>query len=432
MTSDSGLELLGLLAADTIVIPSSAPAPVQVAARRAKAAFGDRIQICNGVNDHVELQASHDNLPANGGRTIWVAGDYNITQKVRLTKSIKLDGYGARLLSTANILMLETEWHWLGYDGETFSPWSPMSVKGLYIQNSTGSGATGLHILDTYAARFQDIMVKDCDYGVHLENVGDTCETCFLENIWIWDPLKGLYLEGAVGYTSFSHCNFEQIRMNLLRDTAIGFEMNANAMLDHGRAHIGIYMSAIASAHYSGFKLAGRIEASDIDWYIENWVTDDTAVYGIEVVGTPALQSPIRFTNYGEDPTALVYPLDNTSLQSFDYDKGYTNMRKVIKRNVNQQARYIMLIEDIDGTNRMEMLMQPDNTFQIITADPMYAPAMNFQWREVQQPTIYPLSADPNTAGWGAAHKGRMWVNTTDNTIKYWNGSAIKVLATVP
>jgi len=326
--------------------------------------------------------------------------------------------------------MLETEWHWLGYDGASFDPWSPMSIKGLYIQNSAGSGATGLHILDTYAARFQDIMIKDCDYGAHLENVGDTCETCFLENIWVYNPLKSLYLEGTVAYPSFSHCNFEQIRINLLRDTAIGFEMNANSMLNHGRAHIGVYLSDIEDAHYSAFKLAGRIEASDIDWYTQNWVTvpHATAVYGIEVVGTPPLQSPVRYANYGEVPTALVTPAD-AYLRSFNYDKGYAPGREVIKRLVDQQARYIMLIEDLDGTNRMEMLMQDNNKFQIITADPMFAPAMDWQWRELQQPTIYPVAADPGTGGWGAAHKGRIWFNTTTSLFKYWDGSAIKVIA---
>lgn len=383
MTTDSGLEILGLLAADTIVIPSSAPAPIQVAARRAKAAFGERIQICDGVADEEQLQASHDNLPTNGGRTIWVAGDYNITQKVRFTRPIKLDGYGARLLSTADIVMLETEWHWLGHDGGVFDPWSPMSIKGLYIQNSVGSGATGLHILDTYGARFQDIMIKDCDYGSHLENVGDTCENCFLENIWIWDPLKALWLEGAADpLTSFCHCNFEQIRINLLRDTAIGFEMNANSLLAHGRAHIGVHLDDHDVATYTSFKLAGRIEASDIDWFTENFVTvaHATAVYGIEVVGTPALQSPIRYANYGFAPTALVTPND-ANQRAIIWNKDYTGGVHIIKRLVDQQVVDLLRIEDLDGTVRVRVHMQADNRLQLATTDTFRAPTIAAQVR---------------------------------------------------
>ncbi|MEZ0390944.1 MAG: beta strand repeat-containing protein, partial [Pseudobdellovibrionaceae bacterium] len=37
-------------------------------------------------------------------------------------------------------------------------------------------------------------------------------------------------------------------------------------------------------------------------------------------------------------------------------------------------------------------------------------------------------AADPSTAGWGAAEKGRTWYNTTSNSIKYWNGSAVQAL----
>jgi len=38
------------------------------------------------------------------------------------------------------------------------------------------------------------------------------------------------------------------------------------------------------------------------------------------------------------------------------------------------------------------------------------------------------FASDPNTAGWGAAEKGRAWFNTTSNQVKYWDGSAIQSL----
>lgn len=38
------------------------------------------------------------------------------------------------------------------------------------------------------------------------------------------------------------------------------------------------------------------------------------------------------------------------------------------------------------------------------------------------------LSSDPSTTGWGANQKGEAWFNTTENVIKYWDGSAIKSL----
>ena len=45
---------------------------------------------------------------------------------------------------------------------------------------------------------------------------------------------------------------------------------------------------------------------------------------------------------------------------------------------------------------------------------------------QLQKVALYPLASDPNTAGWGAAQKGIVWFNTTDNIFRYWDGSAIK------
>ena len=41
---------------------------------------------------------------------------------------------------------------------------------------------------------------------------------------------------------------------------------------------------------------------------------------------------------------------------------------------------------------------------------------------------LYKVAADPSTAGWSAAEKGRTWFNTTSNQVKYWDGSSIQVL----
>lgn len=42
-------------------------------------------------------------------------------------------------------------------------------------------------------------------------------------------------------------------------------------------------------------------------------------------------------------------------------------------------------------------------------------------WLDIRE-----YSSDPDTSGWGASEKGRMWFNTTENVYKYWNGSAIQ------
>lgn len=71
---------------------------------------------------------------------------------------------------------------------------------------------------------------------------------------------------------------------------------------------------------------------------------------------------------------------------------------------------------------------------QIVTAD--VTSALNYvplnKAGDVMTGTLglYAVSADPSTAGWAASESGRAWYNTTDNAIKYWNGSAVATLGT--
>jgi hypothetical protein len=41
------------------------------------------------------------------------------------------------------------------------------------------------------------------------------------------------------------------------------------------------------------------------------------------------------------------------------------------------------------------------------------------------------LASDPSTAGWGATEQGRMWYNTAEGKIKFWDGTTIQVLPSV-
>jgi hypothetical protein len=47
------------------------------------------------------------------------------------------------------------------------------------------------------------------------------------------------------------------------------------------------------------------------------------------------------------------------------------------------------------------------------------------------QMLIPQLASDPSTAGWGAAEQGRMWYNTAEGKIKFWDGSTVQVLPSV-
>lgn len=52
----------------------------------------------------------------------------------------------------------------------------------------------------------------------------------------------------------------------------------------------------------------------------------------------------------------------------------------------------------------------------------------DFNYLELERVVLYPLSADPDTSDWGSDQTGRLWFNTTEKKIKFWDGASIKTL----
>jgi len=69
---DSGLKLWGIMTTTAIVLSNESPTLVKFAARLAKVVFGDRIQICDGDADQVEIMAGLNVLPVGGGKCILI------------------------------------------------------------------------------------------------------------------------------------------------------------------------------------------------------------------------------------------------------------------------------------------------------------------------------------------------------------------------
>jgi hypothetical protein len=96
---DSGLKLWGILSASAIVLLDDSPTLVKAAARLAKVVFGDRIQICDSVDDEVEIQAANDN--ADGGLVRVIGNTANISDLT--IDNCKLDAPGAIFNVTGGI-----------------------------------------------------------------------------------------------------------------------------------------------------------------------------------------------------------------------------------------------------------------------------------------------------------------------------------------
>jgi len=109
MQALNGISFMGLITSTALVISNDAPTAVKVAARLAKVVFGNRIQICDGTDDQVEIQAAIDALPAGGGKVILLEGTFTLAASISIPSNLSLigSGWGNTVLTGAGVSMSE-------------------------------------------------------------------------------------------------------------------------------------------------------------------------------------------------------------------------------------------------------------------------------------------------------------------------------------
>lgn len=81
--------------ASAIVLSNDVPAIWKSVARKAKWVWGDRIQVCDGVDDQVEIQAAIDALPSSGGKVMLLEGFFNISTPLKPSRDqVFIQGMG--------------------------------------------------------------------------------------------------------------------------------------------------------------------------------------------------------------------------------------------------------------------------------------------------------------------------------------------------
>jgi len=155
---DLPVPAFGLGEASAMVLSSDLPPSIKEAARQSKGIYGQRIQIADGVDDHVEIEAAIHALP-NGGRVLLSEGRFEGGQIV-LRSGISLEGQGPstvyRLKDGANTDVI------FGESSEGYGGFENASVRDLKIDGNRAnqtSTSHGIHIV-----RGLDITIS----GVHI------------------------------------------------------------------------------------------------------------------------------------------------------------------------------------------------------------------------------------------------------------------------
>lgn len=167
---------------------------------------------CNGVNDHVEIQAAIDALLATGGEVQLLDGTYNVQATINLDSNQTLRGCGRNTIlttATANLVFLSavggsgtekigiviTD---LQIDGATISDigiyfeYVDYSfVQNVYSRRHTGGLKCGIYLLNSDFNRIaNNTCQENTSYGIHIRGehntvTGNTC-TGNQHGIYLW------------------------------------------------------------------------------------------------------------------------------------------------------------------------------------------------------------------------------------------------------
>lgn len=124
--------------------------------------------VCDGVNDHVEIQAAIDVLPATGGEVKLLEGTYNVEATVNLDSYQTLGGCGRNTIlvtTTANLIFL-------GAIGGAFTEKVGIVVADLQIDGGAGAiSDCGINFYYVDYSTIQNVYSRrHADYGMLIEN----------------------------------------------------------------------------------------------------------------------------------------------------------------------------------------------------------------------------------------------------------------------
>ena len=146
--------------------------------------------VCDGVNDHIEIQAALDALPATGGEVFLLDGTYNIEASLALDSYQTLRGCGRNTILTTTTADLDI----ITATGGDGSEKVGILIADLCVDGQAGGVAGGEGIYLTYVdySKITNAWLLNNAYGIDLKNssnntvTGNTCQGNLIEGIWLY------------------------------------------------------------------------------------------------------------------------------------------------------------------------------------------------------------------------------------------------------
>jgi len=176
---------------------------------------------CDGTNDHVQIQAALDALPASGGEVHLLDGTYNCADEVVLNSYQTLSGCGRNTLLTTSSAhdMIEA----VGGDG---SEKVGIIVKGLALDGDSGASYDGINFDYVDQSKVLRLWITGCDDGIDLHYSDFNQVT----GNYIWDNTKhGIWLDNSDhNAVTENICRHHPATKNEIRLTSAEYNVVAN------------------------------------------------------------------------------------------------------------------------------------------------------------------------------------------------------------
>lgn len=148
--------------------------------------------VCDGVDDHVEIQAAIDDLPSSGGGTVRFArGIYTLNEQIDITTTgTRLEGEGQSFGSTQDcgtVFQCETGDTFVGYYMMETTAGNFFTIRDIaFDARDVRSSESGTPIMECLSCATRDSYIENCSFyqgqvGIRMQKGDIWVDKCYIE-----------------------------------------------------------------------------------------------------------------------------------------------------------------------------------------------------------------------------------------------------------
>lgn len=175
--------------ASAVVVPSDAPDVVKRNARAFKTYYGDLVQLCDGVDDDVEINAAIAALPAAGGLVLLLEGRYRIAAGIDImVDDISLVGQGSATILEAQGAITVIQLGDAGHEVEH------IYIGHMMLWGDTWTGNVGIELYDCVRSTIENVEIASfSNWGIDAQ----FNHSLYINKCWIWGTGDGSLVPGV-------------------------------------------------------------------------------------------------------------------------------------------------------------------------------------------------------------------------------------------